>query len=174
MIASQMGDTRYRGKIVWMLLTSRPDLLPIDLKRQGRAEVHLPMFYPDDEAEIREMFLTMARKNKIKLTPEDLPPVQADRQLSGADIESIVLAANRRVLAAGRIEVHKADLEEAARDFIPSAQGLEKELQELAAVLECTQLNFLPADLREKVAQPGGRMQIQERFVALRQLLKEQ
>src|SRR5206468_1917579 len=32
MIASQMGDTRYRGKIVWMLLTSRPDLLPIDLK----------------------------------------------------------------------------------------------------------------------------------------------
>ena len=46
MIASQMGDTRYRGKIVWMLLTSRPDLLPIDLKRQGRAEVHLPLFCP--------------------------------------------------------------------------------------------------------------------------------
>ena len=71
MIASQMGDTRYRGKIVWMLLTSRPDLLPIDMKRQGRAEVHLPMFYPDDEAEIREMFVTMARKNKVHLTPED-------------------------------------------------------------------------------------------------------
>ena len=28
MIASQMGDTRYRGKLIWMLLTSRPDLLP--------------------------------------------------------------------------------------------------------------------------------------------------
>src|SRR5262245_14236250 len=36
MIAAQMGDTRYRGQIIWMLLTSRPDLLPIDLKRQGR------------------------------------------------------------------------------------------------------------------------------------------
>ena len=46
MIASQMGNTRYRGKIIWMLLTSRPDLLPIDLKRQGRAEVHIPLFYP--------------------------------------------------------------------------------------------------------------------------------
>ena len=46
MIASQMGDTRYRGKLLWMLLTSRPDLLPIDLKRQGRAEVHLPLFAP--------------------------------------------------------------------------------------------------------------------------------
>ena len=33
MIASQMGDTRYRGQIIWMLLTCRPDLLPIDLKR---------------------------------------------------------------------------------------------------------------------------------------------
>ena len=42
MIAAQMGNTRYRGRIVWMLLTSRPDLLPIDLKRQGRAEVHIP------------------------------------------------------------------------------------------------------------------------------------
>ena len=39
MIASQMGDTKYRGRILWMLLTARPDLLPIDLKRQGRAEV---------------------------------------------------------------------------------------------------------------------------------------
>ena len=39
-----------------MLLTSRPDLLPIDLKRQGRAEVHIPLFYPQDEAEVREMF----------------------------------------------------------------------------------------------------------------------
>ena len=74
MIASQMGDTRYRGKIVWMLLTSRPDLLPIDLKRQGRAEVHIPLFYPHDEAEIREMFVAMARKNKIKLTLDKVPP----------------------------------------------------------------------------------------------------
>ena len=46
MIASLMGNSRYRGKIIWMLLTSRPDLLPIDLKRQGRAEVHIPLFYP--------------------------------------------------------------------------------------------------------------------------------
>jgi SpoVK/Ycf46/Vps4 family AAA+-type ATPase len=174
MIASQMGDTRYRGKIVWMLLTSRPDLLPIDIKRQGRAEVHIPMFYPNDDAEIREMFLVMARKNKVKLTAEDLPVVSADRHLSGADIESIVLSAKRRVLAAGRSALQKVDLEEAVRDFIPSAQGLEKELQELAAVLECTQLNFLPPDLRAKVAQPGGRTQIQERFVAIRQLLNEQ
>src|SRR4030095_14737980 len=49
MIAAQMGDTRYGGRILWMLLTARPDLLPIDLKRQGRAEVHVPLFYPTED-----------------------------------------------------------------------------------------------------------------------------
>jgi SpoVK/Ycf46/Vps4 family AAA+-type ATPase len=101
MIAAQMGDTRYRGKIVWMLLTSRPDLLPIDLKRQGRAEVHIPLFYPQDEAEVREMFVAMARKNGVDLASDTLPSAGAtDRHLSGSDIESIVLAAKRCALAA--------------------------------------------------------------------------
>jgi hypothetical protein len=52
-------------------------------------------------------------------------------------------------------------------------QGLEKEMQELAAVLECTQLSFLPPHWREKVAQPDGRTRLQERLVAIRLLLEE-
>jgi SpoVK/Ycf46/Vps4 family AAA+-type ATPase len=173
MIASQMGDTRYRGKVIWMLLTSRPELLPIDLKRQGRAEVHIPLFYPQDEAEVREMLAVMARKNKVALADDALPSLPFDRHLSGSDLEGIVLAAKRSALAGGRVEVGKADLEAAFRDFLPSTQGLEKEMQELAAVLECTQLAFLPAHWREQVAQPDGRARLQERLVALRQLLEE-
>ncbi len=73
MIAGQMGDTRYRGKLIWMLLTSRPDLLPIDLKRQGRAEVHLPLFSPRGEDEVRFMIRAMARKNKTSLAADALP-----------------------------------------------------------------------------------------------------
>src|SRR5258705_5452368 len=53
-IASFMGDTRNRGKILWFLITARPDLLPIDLKRQGRAEEHIPLFYPETSAEYDE------------------------------------------------------------------------------------------------------------------------
>jgi AAA+ superfamily predicted ATPase len=173
MIASQMGDTRYRGQIVWMLLTCRPDLLPIDLKRQGRAEVHIPLFYPQDEAEFQAMFLAMGRKNKVTLTPEVLPVIPVDRHLSGSDIESIVITARRRAVTANRAEVQKQDLEESLREFIPSAQGLEKEMQELAAVLECTQVNFLTPAWRDKVAQPEGRSKLQERLVAIRQLLEE-
>src|SRR5262249_12622809 len=102
MLAAQMGDTGYRGRIVGMLLTSRPEPRPIDLKRQGRAEVHIPLFYPQDEAEVREMFQAMGRKNHVALAKSALPPVRAERHLSGSDIESIVLAAQRRALAGGR------------------------------------------------------------------------
>lgn len=173
MIASQMGNTRYRGKIVWMLLTSRPDLLPIDLKRQGRAEVHIPLFYPQQDAEVVEMFRVMAGKNRVALSKDALGSISADRRLSGADIESVVLGAKRLAMTAGRAEVTKADVEQSLTEFIPSAQGLEKELQELAAVLEATQLSFLPKPWREKVQQPDGRTHLQERMVAIRQLIEE-
>ena len=178
MIARQMGDTRYRGKIVWMLLTSRPDLLPIDLKRQGRAEVHIPLFYPHDQAEMEAMFTAMARKCKVKLAPGLPGPVDLSLGLSGADIESVVLAARRKGLEraadAGQSVpdmIAAEDLRAALDDFMPSAQGLEKELQEIAAVLECTEKRFLPARWKEQVSKPGGRAHLQERLAAIREVI---
>jgi AAA+ superfamily predicted ATPase len=173
MIASQMGDTRYRGKLVWMLLTSRPDLLPIDLKRQGRAEVHLPLFPPRSEDEITFMIRAMARKNRTSLSGDALPGHLVDRGLSGADIESIVLAAKRTALGRGHEQIDRDDLSGAVEDFIPSAQGLEKEKQELAAVLECTSMSFLPEAWRSRIAEPDGRARLQERMAAIRRLLEE-
>lgn len=174
MIASQMGDTRYRGKIIWMLLTCRPDLLPIDLKRQGRCEVHIPLFAPQDAAEIKTMFEIMSKKNKIPLGSDAVPDVSPDRGLSGADLESILLSARRASLLAGREQVERVDLQTAVDEFIPSAEGLEKEMQELAAVLECTERHFLPKTWREKIAAPDARARMQERMIALKQLIERQ
>ena len=126
MIARQMGNTDYRGKIIWMLLTSRPDLLPIDLKRQGRAEVHIPLFYPQDPAELATMFRVMASKNQVTLAEDAVPPLTGDRGLSGADIESIVLSARRRVLAAGRETVDQDDLQGGARHLHSVGPGAGK------------------------------------------------
>jgi AAA+ superfamily predicted ATPase len=173
MIASQMGDTRYRGKLIWMLLTSRPDLLPIDLKRQGRAEVHLPLFNPPTDEEVREMFLAMARKNKFRLDPALLPDGLSARGLSGADIESVVLSAKRLALTQGREQATAEDLTAALADFIPSAQGLEKEKQELAAVLECTSKSFLPAEWKERIEKPDARAKLQERMAAIKRVIEE-
>lgn len=173
MIAAQMGDTRYRGKLIWMLLTSRPDLLPIDLKRQGRAEVHLPLFSPRDDEEVRLMFSVMAGKNKFRLDPASLPEGLADRGFSGADIESIVLSAKRLAIAKGRDQATAEEVNQALADFIPSAQGLEKEKQELAAVLECTSLSLLPDDWRGRLSRPDARAKLQERLAVIRGLIEE-
>lgn len=173
MIASQMGNTKFRGRIMWMLLTSRPDLLPVDLKRQGRAEVHIPLFYPQDAEELKKMFRAMAGKNKLKMAEDAVPDVSAERGLSGADVESILLGAWRNCLAAGRSQVERADLAAAVADFIPASQGLEKEMQELVSVLECTDRTFLPPRWRDKVAEVDGRTRLQERAAAIRQLLEE-
>lgn len=171
MIASQMGNTKYRGKIIWMLLTSRPELLPIDLKRQGRAEVHIPLFYPKKEEEIQKMFIIMAKKNKVKLDDDAVPDVSVERELSGADIESIVLNAKRRMMADGREKLSRQDMEESLESFIPSAQGIEKELQEMNAVLECTDRRFLTDHWRQVLEQPNGRAEVQRKVALNEQLL---
>jgi AAA+ superfamily predicted ATPase len=173
MIASQMGDTRYRGRIIWMLLTARPDLLPIDLKRQGRAEVHIPLFYPTDEDEIRHMFVILAKKLGSRLAPEDVPSIPQRGHLSGADIEGMVGRAWRKSLLAGETHVTREALAEVVSQFLPSTQGLERELQETAAIVECTDRQFLPSAVLKKIDGEGGRTQLQARLTALKQLVSE-
>jgi SpoVK/Ycf46/Vps4 family AAA+-type ATPase len=175
MIATQMGDTRYRGKILWMLLTARPDLLPIDIKRQGRAEVHIPLFYPTEDEELRQMFVVLARKLGTTLEPEDVPPVPAEHKglLSGADIEGIVARAWRRSLLTGARSVTKDALAEVIAQFLPSTQGLEKELQETAAIIECTDREFLPPSIVAKVEKAGGRGAMQQRLTAIKELVAQ-
>jgi AAA+ superfamily predicted ATPase len=173
MIASQMGDTRYRGRIIWMLLTARPDLLPIDLKRQGRAEVHIPLFYPTDEDEIRQMFVILAKKLGSRLAPEDVPAIPQRGHLSGADIEGMVGRAWRKSLLAGQNHVTREALAEVVTQFLPSTQGLERELQETAAIIECTDRQFLTAAVLKKIDGEGGRTALQSRLTALKQLVSE-
>ena len=119
------------------------------------------------------MIEVMARKNKTDLAPDAIPDGVAARGLSGADLESIVLSAKRRALIEGRETLARSDLERALDDFIPSAQGLEKEKQELAAVLECTSMSFLPDDWRSRVAEPDGRAKLQERMATIRRLIED-
>jgi AAA+ superfamily predicted ATPase len=171
MIAAQMGDTRYRGRILWMLLTCRPDLLPIDIKRQGRAEVHVPLFYPHGEEEIRDLFVAMARKLGAHLAPEEVPAVPQRGDLSGADIEGMVGRAWRRALLAGKDRISRDELSEVIAEFMPSTQGLERELQETAAIIECTDRQFLTTEILDRLEAAGGRIKFQERLTTLKRLI---
>jgi hypothetical protein len=118
------------------------------------------------------MFRVMAAKNQIAIDADAIPEVTGQRNLSGADIESVVLSARRLVLADNRESISKDDLQRAWESFIPSAQGLEKEMQELVAVLECTDRDFLPEDWKKQIAQPDGRSHMQKRLVALRDIIE--
>ena len=44
MFAEQMSNPANRGRIVWILASSRPDLIEVDLKRPGRVDVKIPIF----------------------------------------------------------------------------------------------------------------------------------
>ncbi len=170
MIASQMGDTRFRGRILWMLITARPDLLPIDIKRQGRAEVHIPLFYPTSEDEVKELFEVLARKLGTSLDPSHIPSIPQVGLLSGADVEGMVGRAWRRSILDGADHVTEKALVAVVSEFMPSMEGLEKELQEAAAIIECTDRQFLPKAMVERLKKFGGRGGIQERLNELKRL----
>jgi hypothetical protein len=152
-LTSFMGNTEYRGKIVWFLITSRPDLLPVDLKRQGRAEEHLALFYPETPEEHDALFKIMLKKSGMKTPVTSIAEVVDDPAgLSGSDIEAILA---RALLVADATPdpdgtgVPLATLQHAFADFIPATSPLERELQILVAVQECTSREVLPPTYRD-------------------------
>jgi AAA+ superfamily predicted ATPase len=150
-IASFMGNTEYRGKIIWFLITCRPDLLPIDLKRQGRAEEHLALFYPEDFTEKQDLFETLVRKLKFKIQKVDIVELfkKYEFDFSGADLESILIRAKFNAAMHDHMIITEQDLEEAIRDFVPPSYPHEIELQNLVAVLECTSRQMIPARFQD-------------------------
>lgn len=150
-IAQFMGNTENRGKVIWFLLTCRPDLLPVDLKRQGRAEEHIALFYPDTVEERLAMLRAMQKKTGTAEGSEEVEEVflSQPRQLSGADIEAILVRSKMRAVLRGIDKVEAQDVTAALEDFIPPAYPEEIDTQILAAVLECTSKSLLPKKYRE-------------------------
>lgn len=152
MIASFMSKPSHRGKIIWFLLTARPDLMPIDLKRQGRAEEHIALFYPHTREEKMELFTVMLKKTKIdSLDVNSLPESFFDELpiLSGAEMEAILTRAKFKAVAKGVGEVTLDILQETIGDFLPPTYPEEVELMNYVAVLECTSKELLPEHYRK-------------------------
>ena len=145
-IASFMGDTTYRGKIIWFLITCRPDLLPIDLKRQGRAEEHFALFYPETISEKVDLFGTLAKKLKFGIHTFPVPELfkRYEHEVSGAEIESMLIRAMQRASSEGRTMISKKDMEEVMEDFIPPTYPHAIRLQNLVAAVECTSKKMVP------------------------------
>ena len=149
MLAKEMSETRNRGRIIWVFATSRPDLLEVDLKRQGRLDVHIPLFPPQTRAEAHALLVAVARKLKLALTPEDLPDLPEGLGLGGHEIEGVLVRALRVYeLQSEPPRSLKEILGEVLREVRPSAHTRKLEYMDLVAVKECTDARFLPERYR--------------------------
>jgi len=149
MLAKEMSDTRNRGRILWVFATSRPDLLEVDLKRQGRLDVHIPLFAPQTSEEVRGLLVAIAKKLKLPMTDADLPELPPDLTLGGNEIEGILVRALRAwELAPDPKRPLKELLTQAFSEVRPSAHTRKLEYMDLVAVKECTDARFLPERFR--------------------------
>jgi AAA+ superfamily predicted ATPase len=150
MLAAEMSNTRNRGKIMWVFATSRPDLLEVDLKRQGRLDVHIPLFPPQTSKEMHALLMAIAKKLKFPLKDEDLPELPAGVQLGGNEIEGILVRALRIFeLSKEPKRPLKEILAETFKEVRPSAHTRKLEYMDLVAVRECTDARFLPPHYKD-------------------------
>ncbi len=164
MLAKEMSDTRNRGRIIWVFATSRPDLLEVDLKRQGRLDVHIPLFPPETVEERKALLLAIARKLKFPLTDADLPALDDVGGLGGHELEGVLVRALRiHELAEPPKRLLKEVLADVLKEVRPSPHTRKLEYMDLVAVKECTDARFLPA--RFKGLSPE---EIESRIDALR------
>ncbi len=149
-IAQFMGNTELRGKVIWFLLTCRPDLLPVDLKRQGRAEEHIALFYPETKDERLALLRAMQKKTGTQMASAEVEQAFLENcpNISGADIEAVLIRAKMKSALENESTVGVQAVKAAIEDFIPPSYPTEIELQTLVAVMECTSKGLLPPKYR--------------------------
>ena len=146
-----MSDTSNRGRILFLVMTNRPDKLDVDLKRAGRLDRKIPFLYVQTPEEVELVAKALLRKNKIK-TEVDLVSIREKFSsklvgYSNADIEAAILLANEEAAreSGSDAPVLEKHFEQAAIDYFPSRDAELLEYMELLAVFESSSRRLLPA-----------------------------
>jgi ATP-dependent 26S proteasome regulatory subunit len=167
-----MSDTANRGRVLFILMTNRPDKLDIDIKRAGRLDRKIPFLYPQTSEEVEQVLQAQLRKHRLTADLE----FPRDRQVvsskivgySNADFEALALLAND--YAADRAGPDAVlgvdDFQKAVADYLPSRDQEMLEYMELLAVFEASNRRMLPAkyarltidELHTRLAELKGRV----------------
>jgi SpoVK/Ycf46/Vps4 family AAA+-type ATPase len=146
-----MSDTSNRGRILFLVMTNRPDKLDVDLKRAGRLDRKIPFLYVQTPEEVELVARALLRKNKIN-TDVDIAAIREDFSsklvgYSNADIEAVLLLANEDAAreSGGEAPVLASHFQRAAVDYFPSRDVELLEYMELLAVFESSSRRLLPA-----------------------------
>ena len=145
-----MSDTSNRGRILFLVMTNRPDKLDVDLKRAGRLDRKIPFLYSQTAEEVEQVAKALLRKNKLK-TEIDLSDLKEEFSAklvgySNADVEAVLLMANDDAAreSGDNATVRKEHFIRAANDYFPSRDLELLEYMELLAVFESSSRRFLP------------------------------
>ncbi len=161
-----MSDTTNRGRVLFVLMTNRPDKLDIDIKRAGRLDRKIPFFYGQDAEEIEPILKAQLRRHKVEHElewPRDR--AESSQKLVGysnADIEAVVLLANDLAQSRGsRVTVEI--FAQAVRDYLPSRDADMLAYMELQAVFEASSRAMLPKRYADITPE-----ELQQRIASLR------
>jgi AAA+ superfamily predicted ATPase len=145
-----MSDTSNRGRILFIVMTNRPDRLDVDLKRAGRLDRKIPFLYSQTPEEVENVARALVRKNKLR-TDVDFAAIRADFSerlvgYSNADVEAVLLMAHDDAAreAGHEAPITAAHLARAASDYFPSRDQELLDYMELLAVFEASSRRLLP------------------------------
>lgn len=161
-----MSDTTNRGRVLFVLMTNRPDKLDIDIKRAGRLDRKIPFFYGQDAEEIEPILKAQLRRHKVDHDlewPRDR--AESSQKLVGysnADIEAVVLLANDLAQSRGS-RVTLEIFAQAVKDYLPSRDADMLAYMELQAVFEASSRAMLPKRYADITPE-----ELQQRIAALR------
>jgi hypothetical protein len=125
------------------------------------------LFPAQGPEDVLELFSTVAKIRNIALAEPILAYIRenlGNRPLTGSDVESIIIRAKEKAVLAKRDnDVQRADLEEAVTSFIDPLDPDLLALQEVAAVLACSDRRYLPEHYLA-----ADRAQLLEQFAMLK------
>ncbi|MBN2362118.1 MAG: ATP-binding protein [Deltaproteobacteria bacterium] len=148
-----MSDPDNRGRILFVLMTNRPDLLDTDIKRTGRLDRKIPFFYPQTADEVEPVLEALLRRHRVAVDFDLTAQRDAiSRKLTGysnADIEGVVMLATSLADSDGRRDRPTLeDFSRAVGDYLPSRDVAMLEFMELLAVFEASNRSMLPPKYR--------------------------
>jgi ATPase family associated with various cellular activities (AAA) len=145
MMAEEMGSSSSRGKIVWVLASSRPDLIEVDLKRPGRVDVKIPLFPTATPLEGFQLIRTLCHKRGINIAEEDFALVEANipELLTPGAAEALAMKVYRVVKTQEAPPVDA--LRGALANYRPPVPPEVMQKQIRLAVNESSDVGFVPA-----------------------------
>jgi hypothetical protein len=147
-----MSDPDNRGKVIFIVMTNRPDKLDVDMKRAGRLDRKIPFFYPDQPELVESVVDALFRRYQVKTDLDWARDREATSArlvgYSNADLEAVCLLANDLASEAGSC-VGASFLAAAAADYMPAKDAEMLEYMELLAVFETSRRSMLPLRYRD-------------------------